>query len=219
MPASERFGALVTRADVTQAATTTLQAWLPTWLAELERRYNKPARWIPVPDQRSYRTIAEGGALVKFPEEALPAVFVVSPGLVGTPNREGIDGDLVRDLWTAPFALTVAVIAGARDQEETDFLIDLYVAAVCGVLLANKAPLNGVVREVQWADESYVTRHVEERTRGMGEATFVLDVPRARTSGPGPTTPDDPYVAPSDFPVIESVEIDANPNPNPRGST
>lgn len=71
----DQFGKLVTQWDIEQAVLSTLRAWLPEQLAELERQHGLPNKTIPRPPVPE--SIHGGTDLDTWREDNLPEVIVV----------------------------------------------------------------------------------------------------------------------------------------------
>lgn len=117
--ASPVFGRIVLGSDVETALIDTLNAWLPSYLAELERRTGRDPGAVPM--VRSWR---RSNRFYRFPQDQLPAAIVISPGTTGIPERRG-DGTI--DAW---YRLGVAIVCSANKPEATNDLAKLYAAAV-----------------------------------------------------------------------------------------
>lgn len=194
------FGSLVTGTDVEQAALDTLQTWSPTYLAWVERHTGRAAQSVPAP--RSWITSAD---FTRWPEEQLPSVLLLSPGLAEEPSRDG------RGSIRAKFALGVAVVVSARDRAETDALAKLYVAAFRAAILQHPS-LGGFAEGVEWLDERYDALPGDpkrRRTLAAGQLAFRVDVRGVVEPGTGPTSPSPtPYEPQPDPTVATSVEVD-----------
>src|SRR3954469_11008205 len=78
------IGPIVTAHDVEQAALATLRKWASTYLGEAEDQHELTRGTLARP--RSYTAT---NSFDKWPEDQLPCVLLVSPGLAQPPNVEG----------------------------------------------------------------------------------------------------------------------------------
>jgi hypothetical protein len=192
------FDLVVDGSMVEAAARETLDEWFPTYLAELERQRGRDARSLPLP--RSYHTAP---TFETWPEDQLPAVVIVSPGLAGAPVKNG------RGRMHAPWALGIGVVVSARDQASTNEIAKLYAAAVRALLL-QRGSLGGFAAETEWVDERYDDLPAAgERTLGAGQAIFVVQVENVVYANGGPVAvPDDPYATPAGWPLVQTTQIE-----------
>jgi hypothetical protein len=77
-------GAVVTGRDVELAALALLQRWSGTYLAEMERQSGRAPASLP--RVRGWATAAD---FETWPEDQVPRVLLVSPGLLGPPMADG----------------------------------------------------------------------------------------------------------------------------------
>jgi len=193
----EVFGKIVTAAHVEAAAIATLQDWLPTYLAEIERQTGRDPESLPM--VRGWSTSRE---LRKWPEDQLPAAVVVSPGIIGEPRKGG-------EYWNARWLLGIAVVVSARDQEATNSLAKLYAGAVRSALLQHPS-LGGVATGIDWQTERNNEIGAEdERSLASCQVIFeveVHEVSGAERYGLG-EPPADPYDPDPTWPEVETTEI------------
>lgn len=197
-------GPMVHAAQVEEAARSTLQAWIPTYLASMERQLGLAPRTLPPP--RSWVVSTE---VDRWPEEALPSVLLLSTGLAEEPARDG------QGRYRARFALGVAVVVSASDEKATDELAKIYTAAIRTCLLQQHS-LGGLALGVDWEDERYDV--LPGRSRGplaAGQVVLSVDVEDvvAARSGPRGTPPDDPYVEPPSAPEVTGATATVVPRP------
>lgn len=200
----EVFGPLVTGADVGRWALDTLKLWTPEYLAYAERAKGLPARSLPAP-----KTWVATSGLDKWPEDRLPCVLVLSPGLVDPPSRDG------RGRYTADFGLGVAVVVSDRTEEDAQNLAQLYVAAL-RLLLVQKGRLGGHALATDWIDERFDSMPPDRGARrqlACGQAVFRVSVEAVVAKSPtGPTEArPDPYVPYPDRPRVASAEVELAP--------
>lgn len=194
----DKFGPIFTGHTLEQATLDTLKMWLPTYLQEIELQLELPRGKLQKP-----RTYANRRRFDKFPEDQLPTVIAVCPGLAGKPLAEG-DG-MVR----AVFREGVWVIASARTSEQTNMITKMYAAAIRMVLL-QKGSLGGICNAVEWEDESYDDNlsSEEERTIGYAGLTFLFSVAEVALRWGGPEVPDPDTEPGTSWGEVETVIID-----------
>lgn len=196
------FKPIITRQDVEHAALNTLKPWFDTYLAEVERQKGLIVRQLPRP--RSYMRRNE---FDKWPEEQLPSIIVISPGIVGRPTASG------SGMFTADWGLGVAVIAEGRDNDNTRDLVGYYTAAIRALIL-QRPSLNGFAKGVVWEDERYddISDFDAGRTMASGQVVFQVEVEDVVSTRAGPVTPDTPPVDPPpvspDWPIADTVTAD-----------
>lgn len=176
------FGPLVHSGKVEQAVQSTLQAWIPTYLREIERQHDKDQGSLPSP--RSYRLVSESADPVRWPEDQLPSIIILCPGFAQEPDHQGSGA------YRARYAVSVAAMVSARDQGATRQLARLYGIAIAAVLL-QKPSLNDFASGVQWVDESYDDiPNDQQRSLACAIEGFTVDVDRVLDTTQGPLTAD-----------------------------
>ena len=200
----EVFGPLVTGADVERAALDTLKLWTPEYLAWVERKTGRTPRSLPAP--RSWVTASSAERWV---EEQLPSVLLLSTGLAEPPRPDG------RGIYTATFALGLAVVVSARDAEAVNELAKLYTATYRKLLL-DRSSLGGLADGVEWVDERYDALPGDPKRRrqlASGQVVFRVEVPNVVSAGAGPATPrTDPYPTPyPDAPQVATADVRVQP--------
>lgn len=195
MAVSPVFGAILAGDLVEQAALTLLQDYFTTYLGELERQRDLEPMALPPP--RSY-TIAE--EIENWPEDQLPCVVIVSPGLAGAPSRRG------QGTYDAVYELRVAVVCSAATQADTNRLAHLYSAAVVACLVQHRS-LGDVAAGLHWLDFGKVVElDAKRRSLAAAVASFAVQMENiVSTDGPVGPPPEDPYVAPEPWPQVETV--------------
>lgn len=197
----EVFGEIKTGAHVEAALISTIEEWIETYLAEVERQASIEARKLPAP--RSYSTVNE---FRKWPEEQIPAVVVVSPGLATSGIMVEGNGQV-----NATFLAGIAVVVSAKDKASTNMLAKSYAAAIRTLILQHPS-LGGFSRGVTLLDESYNDGPPEdERTLGAAQVQFEVEVPDVSWSKGGLTAPpDDPYDPDPTFPTVDETDVTIN---------
>jgi len=202
-PFSSEVGPVVTGRDVELAALAVLKRWSGTYLADMERRTDRPAGSLP--RVRGWTTAPD---FETWPEDQIPRVLLVSPGLAEPPKADG--GGSYRARWTMGFG----VVVSAATMDETMVLAKLYTAALRTCILQHQS-LEGFAAGVEWLDENYDDLpSIDTRSLGAGQAIFAVEVADVSRRWGGPPTPNDPPVPDTDplptDPTVEDVEIDVN---------
>jgi phage gp37-like protein len=160
MPGASAFGPLVAASDMEDAVLAQLQAWLPDYLAEVERTHGLQVGSLPQP--RSWVLSSE---VERFPEEQLPAVMLASPGLTDPPLADGTG------IYTARWQLVVAVQVNVRGNRLALRVARLYALALRGALLQQQR-LGLPLRRIDWMDERYrLLDSIDDRTTCVAEVT------------------------------------------------
>ncbi len=198
------LGPILTADHVEQAALDTLKAWMPTYLAEMERQTGRPAGSVPM--VRSWSTLNQ---FAHWTEDQLPGVILVSPGLAQHPTRRGDGSNWAR--WT----LGVGIVVSARDQPTTNALAKLYAAAVRACLLQHPS-LGGKSEGLGWTDERY-TDVPSDQARSVAGAQLIFwveykDVVNDQMGPPFPAQPSPtPLTDPGDGPVVRTHTTSVTP--------
>lgn len=179
------YGNLFIGNRLEEATEETLRLWLPAYIAEVERQEGLPAESMPM--VRSYASVNE---FIKFNEERLPALIVVSPGLSPTAPRKRGDGS-----YEAWYRVGAAVVAGGKNRETTRRNSQLYAAAIRGAILQHQTLGDFGATEIRWTGERNADVPDEMgRTLGSGGNTFDVLVPDVVNPRLGPLEPpEDPY--------------------------
>lgn len=198
------FDRVVSGADVESWVWYTLKRWFSTYLATVERQHSITAGTFARP--RSFTTAP---SLDDWPEDQLPNLLVISPGMSEVPQRHG-DG-----VYKARWNVTVACVVSARSEEESRHLASYYTAAL-RLLMLQRPSLDGAAQGVAWISERYDELAFDDvRSLMAGTAEFLVDVDNAANAKAGPITPDDPLAdelaAWPDWPTVQVVDIDVEP--------
>jgi len=191
---------------LTRAVMNTLRMWYPRYIREIEfQRGDLEIGRIPPPV-----TYAERWTFDSYPDDKMPAVIVVSPGMMDQPRRDG-DGT-VSGWW----AIGVGVIAAAATEDNSERLAKIYGAAARSIL-----------SQKGWLDETWEFNGCEilaenyedvpdiEQARTMRSAHIIgrVQVMNMWNTGGGPADPDDPSdplaMPGSQWPLANEVTIDA----------
>jgi phage gp37-like protein len=178
MPGASAFGPLVAASDMEDAVLAQLQAWLPDYLAEVERTHGLQVGSLPQP--RSWVLSSE---VERFPEEQLPAVMLASPGLTDPPLADGTG------IYTARWQLVVAVQVNVRGNRLALRVARLYALALRGALLQQQR-LGLPLRRIDWMDERYrLLDSIDDRTTCVAEVEVAVEVAAVLSRQAGPLEP------------------------------
>lgn len=196
------FGPLRSKIEVRNAVKSTIEDWIETYLAVVERHYEIPARSLELP--RSYVT-KDDGTLDKRPEDQTPTIVILSPGTKGDPS---VDGD---GLYRIPYVVNVAAIVSARDHDATSYLAEYYSLAVRSLLVHN-GTLGGFAMATVWeGDRSDDLRPEDDRTIAAGTNVFRVLVPDVVKKGAGlKAPPEEPYEE-ADPVLVKEVDVELRP--------
>jgi hypothetical protein len=205
-PFTREIGRIITGRDVELAALAMLKRWSSTYLSEAERQAGRPAgSW---PRIRTWTTTSE---FEKWPEDQLPCVLLISPGLAGPPRPDG------SGRYRAEFTMGLATIVSAARADETAALAKAYCAAFRTCLLQHQS-LEGFGSGLTWLDENYDDLpSVDTRSLGAGQAIFAVEVDDISRRWNGPPYPDAPPPDPTDpippDPDVQTVVVGTRPEP------
>lgn len=201
------FGDIVSRNQVETAVIETLHAWLPTYIAEVQRQTPGWDEALNIPQPRSFTSSNE---FHKWPDDQLPCIVVICPGLRGTPVREG------RGSYRARFAVGVAAVVTAAQPKMTRQIADMYAAAIRACLV-QRPSLGGFASAVIWEDETTSDMPTSEtRSVSSGQVIFTVEVEGVTTAQAGPTSvtvpPEDPSVPYAEWPLVETTNLEIELN-------
>lgn len=192
-------GRIVSGRDVELAALATLKAWSSTYLAEAERQTGREVGSLP-----RVRTWTTSPDFEKWPEDQLPCVLLISPGLVDPPDADGAGK------YRARFSLGIANIASTATADETADVAKLYCAAHRTCLLQHPS-LDGFAAGVTWLDENYDDLPFDDtRSLGAGKAIFAVEVRDISTRYRGPQDPVPDLEPIPEDPTATSYEIETH---------
>lgn len=193
------FGPIVNQPAIQQAVVETIDLWIVTYLAEIERQNDLEPRAIQLP--KSYIT-SDDGELNKWPEDQLPAILVMCPGNANDPV-ERADG------YTANFAVNVAAIVSQRDKESTTTMAGYYGAALMALIVQNPS-LGGIANGVRWRG-GRTDDLAPDDARSIAAAVHVFEVEVENVVQLADfglnEPPEDPYEA-FEFETPDSITVD-----------
>lgn len=184
MPVSplNQFGDLFVVTRLEDALTVVLDAWFPTYLAEVQRQNPPPVGVVMAPPA----SIATHRTDARWPDEALPSIVVQVPGTYSVEKS----GDGTMRAW---YAVTVLCVVAAATLDDTLRLSGYYAGAARGILMQQR-DLLGVVQDVEWIDERHdriLTTEDRQRSLQIASLTCSMLVDRVVNARFGPSTPDD----------------------------
>lgn len=196
------LGPLKSRIDLRQAIGATIELWIETYLAAVERAYELEPRTLPAP--RGY-LFKDDERLDKRPEKQTPTIVILSPGSKKKPSREG-DG-----MYRASWQVNVAAVVKSVSEIDAIDLAEYYTVAL-RQLLIHKGSLGGFAMGSAWEGErSDPIRPDGKRTQAIGINVFTFTVDRVAQKGAGLLAPlEDPYEPP--VPVTaKEVDVELEP--------
>lgn len=189
---SQVFGRMLSGSEVEGDIIATLRAWLPTYMAEAERQEGLPAGSL-----EAVRSVTTESSPQRFPEDQLPCLIVVSPGLATPPEMSG-----ARGAYRARWAIGIAVVVEARTRAETDRLAKIWAALIAGLILQQQQVGKGS-RGITWEDQRYDEVPAEDRrTLAAGQNEFTVEYDNVILSRLGPSEPDSD---PEGWPLVQTV--------------
>lgn len=223
-PFTTAIGRMVSGTHVEAAALAVLRKWSSTYLAHAERESGRAIGSLP-----RVKAWTTSPTFDKWPEDRLPCVLLVAPGLTGSPVADG-EGS-----YRASFSLGFAVITSADTMARTAELAKLYCAALRTCLVQHQS-LEGFAAGLVWLDETYDDLPAEDgRSLGAAQALFAVEVRQLSRRWNGPATPwggdpqnppdhepgepPDPQDPPPDSepvppdPIVDTVTVSTTPIP------
>ena len=175
------FGPVVSGHTVEQWLVALVKRWVGTYLAEMERQNGMTAGGLARP-----RSIVIGNRPDHFPEDQLPAVCLVSPGLSERPLKDGAS------FYRARWDVRIAAIVSARTQAETHTMAQLYVYALT-MLIVQHPSLEAGAAGIDWLGTTFTELDWDQtRSTEVGESAFTVEVENVLMQNAGPATPSDP---------------------------
>ena len=202
----DAYGPLYGGHSVQEAFYNTLQKWLPSYIAEINRNLGsrvlvEPFEYRHRPD---YRTL---------PRNATAAILVEVPNTIGVPR---IFQSSIRTNWRVE---VMVYVYGTKDWQETQALTNAYASAVRAAIIQHRG-LEGFAETTIWEGEEYLEgEHSSGRTTGIAHLRFAVTVGNVLNMNGGVPTveyaPTGSITGPSldplpDPPVVEDVNITVN---------
>ena len=210
IPATQaEVGPFVTGGDVEKAIIATLKAWLPSYLADGERKHDLTPGDIPTP--RGWAVT--GRDLQKYTSDQLPCIVVMAGGIIVKPLSQGSPGST-----TAVWQVDVGAIFNAAWGDTSRQHAQLYVRAVALTLL--QRPLEGLPAAVDFNGEQYDELDFSDtRTYSAAIGAFTVEVEDVlwRSGGPPPyvTPPVDPEAPFDDWTTVTETDVTVEHTPPP----
>ena len=197
-PTDDVFGPIFDGSLLTRAIIATLKLWMETYIREIEYQRGWTIGEIPLP-----KTYVERWAFDSYPDDKMPAVVVVSPGMTEHPRR---DGDGMMNGW---WAFGVGVIAAASTEDNSERLAKTYGAAA-RLILSQKGSLDEswYFNGTDILDETYTDLPDIEQARTMRSAHVIgrVQVLDMWNTNKGPLYPMEPPG--TQGPEVEAVFTD-----------
>lgn len=156
-----------------------LTKWFPSYLTGLEERLGLETGILAVPENYTSRN-----QFTSIPGEELPKVVVISPGIIGTPQKAG------SGIYRATWRLGVGLAIAAKEEEDAIFLAELYGATVLAIIIDHPS-INGVSSRTVWIDEQFndLPTGTEHNHLRSAAVWFACDVDNVVSKTPGPPEP------------------------------
>lgn len=198
------FGRILTDDQVEDAVVNHLFNWTSTFLTEIERQLGLTPPYYQRPAKSSYTVRAD---FDKWPEEMLPLVVVVAPGIDDDPIKEG------KGQYRAKFNIGVTSVVSSISQVETRRYAYRMGGAIRAAMVKKQSldhALNDSVRGVDWIGErNSEIEQSADRSVWANRQLFVIEVSDVLTRTGSPAVPEiDPTAAPPPDPpsVLTATE-------------
>lgn len=174
----DEYGPTYGANNVQSAVVTTLEKWMPTYIAAVNRNVGTEALYVPI-DYRhrpDYRTLPKS--------HNVAAVLVSVPGTSSEPLQQQYT---IRSDWRAEVQI---FIYGTKDWQQTEAFTQAYATCVRTLLIQQRA-LGGFAQTTKWDGEQYHEgEHNSGRTIGIATVRFVVTVGSVMNPMGGPPAPD-----------------------------
>ena len=191
--------------SVQEAAYNTLEKWLPSYIAEFNRKLGSEVLVAPFEYRHrpEYRTL---------PRNATAAVLLSVPSTASTPE---VYQSNIRVNWNLE---AMVFVYGTKDWQETEALTQAYAACVRACIIQNRG-LGGFAETTLWEGEEYLEgEHSSGRTTGIAHVRFVVvvgnamnmygGVPKPEFAPPGAITyPSTEPATPTQVVEIANIEV------------
>jgi hypothetical protein len=200
------YGPLYGGHSVQEAFYNTLQEWLPSYIAEMNRQIGSEVLYEPFEYRHrpDYRTMPRGVSA---------AILVEVPNTIGVPQ---VYNNAIRTNWRV---VVMVYVYGTKDWQETQALTSAYATAVRAAILQHRG-LNGFAQTTNWEGEQYLEGdHTSGRTTGVAHIKFAVTVGNVTNVFGGVPTPEyaaegaisTPSTEPATpVPVVETTEVTVN---------
>jgi hypothetical protein len=191
------FGPIVTQSQVEAAVLATIEKWVDTYLAQLERVLD-----LTVPTIERPQSYGPSFDLANWEGLNQPAVVIVGDKLPPFDKAGG-------DRYNALFPFSVGIFVTDQTEQAVRNAASTYVAAV-GALLVQNGSLGGIATNTDMLDWDLRLPDPNNRTFALGEIDLHVWVNSILTGTGGPATPDpptEPEAPISPWPLVETPEI------------
>jgi hypothetical protein len=218
MTDTNRYGPGVSWRDLRRWAIAGIGLWFPAYLRDAERHHGVvpgycelPAGFRVDPQENAAEPVPER---TKRPEQRLPLILVISPGLTDTQPASQAD-----KTFNTEWALTLSGIVHGKGEDEAELMASCYGLALVQMINQQAGgwadlpaylgpPLT--VENVEWMAPGLDFNTLEvSRRRSIvaAEANFAVVFRDSATSLGPPSPPVDPTVDPGDWPEVITTEL------------
>lgn len=219
MTDTNRYGPGVSWRDVRRWTIAGIGLWFPAYLRDAERHEGLTPGYCQLPvafrEDFPQETAAEAVTEVtKHPEQRLPLILVIIPGMAGAPERQG------DRTFNAPWEIVLLGLVHGKTEADAELIASCYGLALCQMVIqqagawADLDQYEGppmAVESVEWAEPALDFIAIEATRRRSvvaARATFTVVFRNSATSqGPQNPPPVDPSVDPGDWPEIIQTEL------------
>jgi hypothetical protein len=202
---SDQFGTIFLSTEFDENVKVFLRRWTDTYLSRIEHQLGLPARKVARPQSWNFLF---GPEPEKWPEDKMPAIFVVSFDFDGQPDRLG--AGQYGGWWN----WNVSAVVSQRDFEATRKVTQMYAAALRTAVVQHPS-LDGAVGDTKYLSETLAYPvDARNRTLGMASLDFSSYIECIVEESEGPLEPDAaPPEQYEDWPEVTSVAIDLQEDP------
>jgi hypothetical protein len=216
---TNRYGPGVSWRDLRRWAIAGIGLWFPAYLRDSERHHgiapgycHLPTGFRINPQENAATAVPER---TKHPEQRLPIILVVSPGLTDSAPVRQHDRT-----FNTEWALTLVGIIHGKNEDEAELVASCYGLALVKMMVAQAggwASLDDyagpalTVETVQWTTPGLDFNTLEvtrRRSVVAAEANFTVVFRDSATSQGPQLPPVDPLPDPGDWPEVITTELD-----------
>jgi len=200
-PSMADFGTALATVDIDDAAITTLQTWLPTYLSHFEVERQLAQGYLPRPKKQSFSTTIDND---EWLDHVLPAVIVTTVSTAGPP---AITAD---DSYKATWNMAVSCICRGRKGPESRRIASWFELCV-RQLLVQQGSLGQIVNKCRWFGTE-VRQVADATSRGRylaaGIAQYQVYADVAVQGGfYGPTVPLPDATQYQDLATVQEIDV------------
>lgn len=206
------FGSIIPDDVVEDAVVVTLEKWVPTYMSEVERQLGMDPSFYERPGSGAYTVRAD---FDKFPEEMLPLVVVVCPGITDDPPKRGPD-----KTYSAKFQINTTCITSSIDRTATRQYASRLGAALRAALIQHQSldqQIGGRVRGIEWiAERNKELPPEDDRTIWANRQVFFIEVDDVLSRRGGPVNPEplpDPTTPHPPDPTVLTADVTIEKEP------